>query len=356
MSDPLAASYAWCHRLTRREARNFYWSFAGLPRDRFRSMCALYACMRTCDDLGDDSTLPLSVRRQRLDTWNQLVSGLLHHPDDATGPAPPDGPPLDQSLQSIPANLFPALRDTLTRWQIPPEYLTDVIRGVLSDVDHEISQQTSPSASLSTRFRTFQELTEYCYLVAGVVGRCCIHIWGFTDPRALDLAVDCGLAFQLTNILRDLAEDADLGRVYLPAEDFEHVGYAPDELRRRINDARFHQLVRIQVERTEVYYARARDLFSCLEPSGRPVLRAMLKVYGGLLAEIIRRDFDVFTGRVTLPRWRKLLIAADAALRQQLPARFTTAPAFPFPAPCAAVPVRPPEVHQPVNDHQPPAP
>ena len=177
---------------------------------------------------------------------------------------------------------------------------------------------TEERPELRCQFQTFEELTEYCYHVAGVVGVCCIHIWGFNDEAALNSAADCGLAFQLTNILRDLGEDADNGRVYLPAEDLARFEMTPADIGNRVIDDRFHQLMAFQVERAETCYSKANDLFQWLEPPGKPILKAMLRIYGGLLKEISKRDFDVYSRRVSLPTWRKLLIAADAAINRRI--------------------------------------
>jgi phytoene synthase len=177
------------------------------------------------------------------------------------------------------------------------------------------SSENAPQ--LRCQFETFDELTEYCYRVAGVVGVCCIHIWGFNDEAALKSAADCGLAFQLTNILRDLGEDADNGRIYLPAEDLQRFEMTPSDIRDRVMDERFHRLMAFQVEQAEFYYGKANDLFQWLEPPGQPILKAMLKIYGGLLKEISKRNFDVYSRRVSLPTWRKLLISADAVINRR---------------------------------------
>ena len=150
-----------------------------------------------------------------------------------------------------------------------------------------------------------------------MVGVCCIHIWGFNDEAALKSAADCGLAFQLTNILRDLGEDADNGRIYLPAEDLQRFEMTPSDIRDRVIDERFHRLMAFQVEQAEFYYGKANDLFQWLEPPGQPILKAMLKIYGGLLKEISKRNFDVYSRRVSLPTWRKLLISADAVINRR---------------------------------------
>ncbi|MFN0055710.1 MAG: phytoene/squalene synthase family protein [Planctomycetales bacterium] len=287
MGAPLAIdeSYEFCRRLTRRTAGNFYFSFLTLSRERRRAMCALYAFMRVTDDLGDDAQ-PGVDRSAALARWRSELnfawnSGASLHP------------------------VLPAVVDMLRRCQVPPRYLLDVITGVEMDLQ--------PVAVAS-----FEVLRGYCYHVAGAVGLACIHLWGFHDERALPLAVDCGTAFQLTNILRDLQEDACRGRIYLPAEDLQRFGVPPAHLAQGTNDAPFQELMRFEAGRARDYYAQAQGLFEFLDPPGKPILEAMIHIYSGLLDEIERRGFDVFTRRVELPRRRKLLIAGRALVRHKL--------------------------------------
>jgi phytoene synthase len=253
-------------------------------------MNALYSFMRVTDDLGDSAS-PADLRAAQLAAWRQ---SLLR----ACDKGPCDHP------------VLPALADTVQRHGIPLRYLLDVIAGVEMDL--------APA-----QYRSFDELSRYCYHVAGAVGLACIHLWGFHDSRALEAAVDCGTAFQLTNVLRDLGEDAAGGRTYLPTEDLDRFHIAAGELAAAgrsdfSGDERFAQLMRFEVERARDYYTRARALFEYLNPPGRPILEAMLRIYGGLLDEIELRRYDVFTRRVALSRGRKLLIAGDVLVRHKL--------------------------------------
>lgn len=290
MTSTLEESYQYCRQLSRRTGKNFYFSFLGLPRPQFDAMCALYAFMRITDDVGDRVDVPVETRKIDLERWETELSAALN-----------GWPATGHEERHI---VFPALCDAVDRYDIPPDYLFAVIQGVRRDLQ-------------PLRFDTFDDLSGYCYQVAGVVGLCCIHIWGFNDERAIRCAVDCGLAFQLTNILRDLAEDADMGRVYLPLNDLDHFAYSEADLSRRCNDERFTRLMQFEVQRVKMYYRKAEELFDYLEPPGKPIYRAMLRIYGGLLREIERQHYDVFQGHVTLPVWRKLLIAADAVLERQ---------------------------------------
>ena len=286
MSVTLEESYAYCTLMARRRARNFYFSFLGLPGDQFRAMCVLYAFMRIADDLGDDPDVPVARRAVQLDEWLDSLQRALE-------------------LGDFDHPVFPALRDIVETYAIPAEYLSAVVDGVRMDLN-------------PTPYPTFEDLSRYCYHVAGCVGICCIHIWGYEDEQAIPCAVDCGLAFQLTNILRDLGEDAAMGRIYLPSEDLERFGYSREDLTNHTRNEAFMQLMQFEVARAESYYRRAEKLFDYLKPSGKPVLHAMLRIYGGLLAEIERRDYDVFSRHVSLSTWRKLVIAADSLFRRRL--------------------------------------
>ena len=281
----LADSYAWCRALTKRTAKNFYYSFLTLPADRRRDMCVLYAFMRVSDDLGDDRQLPVSKRALNLKRWRAALESAMNE-------------------QRFEHPLLPALADVARRHQIPSGYLHAVIDGIEMDLE--------PAG-----FETFDELAHYCYHVAGAVGLCCIHIWGFHDRRALVRAVDCGLAFQLTNILRDLGEDAAMGRVYLPREDMRRFGYGEQEIAAHRRNEKFVELMRFQADRARHYYRAAAELYDYLDASGRPIFRAMLRIYGGLLDEIERRGYDVYTRRVTLSRWRKLMISLESIVRER---------------------------------------
>lgn len=283
---PLAESYAFCRSLAKRRGGNFYFSFLTLPRLRFRAMCALYGFMRVCDDIGDEPAGSLAQKEQNLREWRRelheaLAEGSSAHP------------------------VLPALADVVRNYGIPAAYLEDVIDGVQADVRF-------------SGLETFEELARYCYQVAGAVGLCCLHIWGFDNQRAIDRAVDCGTAFQLTNILRDLKEDAALGRFYLPREDLRRFAVTTEDIAAGRCDDRFRELMAFQVQRAREYYRGAGQLFEFIRPPGKPALAAMLTIYRSLLEEIARRDYDVFSQRIALSRFRKLRIAVGAILRYRI--------------------------------------
>ncbi len=283
VGSDLDRSFAWCRELTRRTAGNFYYAFRVLPRDRFRDTCALYAFMRITDDVGDDPTRAVAERREGLRNWRAALAAAL-----------------DEDRMEHPCHA--ALVDVVRRHGVPRHCLDDVVTGVESDLDHE-------------GFETFEQLERYCYHVAGVVGVCCVHVWGMRNERAAEAAVELGTAFQLTNILRDLAEDARNGRVYLPREDFERFDCDPAGLAAGVRDDGFRSLMRFEVGRAREYYERGSRVFDDVEPEARPILSAMIRIYRGLLDEIERRDFDVLTERVGLSRTRKLWISVDTIVR-----------------------------------------
>src|SRR5438105_13036904 len=278
----LARSYAYCERLARREAGNFYHAFRVLPRPQRRAMCALYAFMRVTDDTTDGPGL-VSEKQSALACWReQLDQALL---GDYVHP------------------LYPALHDTVQRYAIPRAYLDAVLDGVEMDL-------------FKTSYETFAELYRYCYRVASAVGLACIHVWGFEDPKAIDYAESAGIALQLTNILRDLAEDAGRGRIYLPKEELKRFNYGPAQLHAGLRNEDFRRLMDFQVQRARHYYAGARPLSSLLSPAGRAVFQVMAGTYESLLNAIEKSDYDVFRKRIGLSRWRKL-----GLVMQAMPAR-----------------------------------
>lgn len=309
---PLNDCYDYCERLTKRTAGNFYFSFRGLPSKQYRAMCALYALMRVTDDIGDGSERDPSQQLNDLQVWRQRLTNVL-------APDWSDSCAVDWTESA--SHVLPAVRDMVLQFAIPPKYLFAVIDGVESDIAWANREGAEHVAAPCCRFVTFAELSSYCYQVAGAVGLCCIHIWGFHGEPAIARAIDCGTAFQLTNILRDVGEDAQVGRVYLPADDLRQFGVMTDGLLTQRYDDPFRALMAFESERAKSFYASAEMLLPLLHPHGQPIFKAMLQLYGGLLREIERRGFNVFREHVSLPKWRKMWIAADALIHQKLFAR-----------------------------------
>ena len=282
MTVSLSESYRLCRLASRRAASNFYVSILLLPPDKQSAMHALYAFLRKSDDLGDGDE-PMEARRQSLAAWRvELRRALEDRSDDPH---------------------LPALVDAVRTYQIPERLLFDVLDGVEMDLDR-------------FRYETFADLEVYCHRVATAVGLCCIRIWGlagrqsFSDPSVIDAAQNCGLAFQLTNVLRDLKEDAARGRIYLPLEDLRACGYAESELLAGVRDERLDRLVRLEVRRADEFFAQGASLGPRLCDDGRRVLGAMLDTYGALLEKIDRAGGEVLDRRVRVGQWKKMRIAA----------------------------------------------
>jgi phytoene synthase len=276
----LEESYAFCERVARTQAKNFYYSFLLLSRPRRRAMCAVYAFMRYCDDLSDADDV--ADRPAAIAGWQKDL-------DSALSGSPPEHP------------LWPAFIDYVKRYRIPHQYFHDMIRGVSSDLEPR-------------RIQTFQELYGYCYHVASVVGLTIIHIFGFDDPEALRLAEGCGVAFQLTNILRDVREDAQHGRVYLPAEDLERFGVKPEELAGAALSPALRSLLAFEADRARTYYREAQPLTNMVDSRSRASLKALIGIYSRLLGRISDRGYDVLAERVRVPAWEKIWILARCAM------------------------------------------
>lgn len=277
----LRDSYRLCQKIARSRARNFYYAIRLLPEQRRHAMCAAYAFFRACDDISDESGLTAEARQAQLEEWRARV---------LTPARAPDSP------------LQPALQDAIERFSVPRRYFCELIDGTLMDL-------------AGTRYATFEDLYLYCYRVASTVGLVCLHIFGFDGSQeALDMAEAQGIAFQLTNILRDVAEDASLGRVYLPADDLARFGLSPEALLRGEVGPGFEDLLRFEVQRARGYYERSAGLPSRVDPASRPSLTAMTALYRGLLERIERSGAEVLRRRVSLSPVEKVLIAARSWL------------------------------------------
>jgi phytoene synthase len=282
MTVPVEASYVYCERLARRAARNFYYGFLLLPRPKRLALCALYAYMRRVDDLADKPG-DVEAKRRLLAEWRERTRKAL-----------------EGDLEGEP--LWPALADTLERYRIPPQYLLDVVAGAEMDLAGCV-------------YRTFDDLRRYCYHVAGAVGLVCVYVFGFSDPRAPELAEQMGIAFQLTNILRDLGQDYRMGRVYLPEEDFERFACQPEELARQsAPEGALAELMRFEARRAWEFYERAWTLVPLVSEDSRRALWALARIYSGVLEEIERRRFDVFSARARLSAAEKIAILLWARL------------------------------------------
>jgi phytoene synthase len=261
-------SYDYCRRIARAQAKNFYYSFLLLSKPKKDAMCAVYAFMRYCDDLSDGEG---GASREAMELWRAELDAAL-----------------DGHYGSH--ECWPALHDTVQRYRIPREYFHHMIDGVSSDLEPQ-------------DIASFDELYRYCYQVASVVGLTIIHIFGFQDPKALELAEKCGIAFQLTNIIRDVKEDDGLGRHYLPRED-----------RERYPDLR--KLLEFEAGRARAYYAESMPLIQMVDADSRASLWALIEIYRRLLAKIEASNYDVMSRRIRLSTLAKTGIVVQAFARK----------------------------------------
>ncbi len=296
----LSAAYAVCRHITRSQAKNFYYAFLVLPKRKRNALCAVYAFMRHADDLSDDETLALATRREKLET----LRSDLHR---AIGGEPTDDP------------VLLALAHTQKSYEIPAQWLDQLVDGTMMDLQEEgaesLSQATAesaiPAAVVTKRiltFRTFEDLYTYCYHVASVVGLVCIKIFGYRDAKAEKLAERTGIAFQLTNILRDIKEDAERGRVYLPERDLETFGVTPDDVVAWPSLDRLQPVLQLEGERALGYYESAKELITLVDEDSRPALWALVEIYRQLMEKIVAKKYDVFGERVRLTTREKLRV------------------------------------------------
>jgi phytoene synthase len=295
----LDEAYAICRAIAKREAKNFYYAFVALPEPRRNAICAIYAFMRKADDLSDDESIPREERRSNLGQWQSAWHNA------AVGAATDDP-------------VFVAVRDAIQRYFIPLALLDELIAGTTSDL------KTNPGDAPDTyaTYATFADLYRYCYLVASVVGLVCIRIFGYTDPAAEKLAEETGIAFQLTNILRDVAEDAERGRVYLPLEDLAAHNVTLDSMLHRAKGtpptANERALLAEIGRRAEAYYASADKLLPLINSESRPALWVLVSIYHALLRRIERANYDVFSHRASVPTAQKVSILCTGMARLAL--------------------------------------
>jgi phytoene synthase len=302
MNSQLAAAYATCRAIARSSAKNFYYAFLALPRDKRNAICAVYAFMRHADDICDQATLPPDERRGKLAGWLEAAHRVF------------DGQPNDDAV------LF-ALADARRRFKIPVELFDQLVAGTAMDLD--IDAVAGDANAPAVLCQTFDDLQRYCYHVASVVGLVCIRIFGYRDSAAEPLAERCGIAFQLTNIIRDVREDAQMGRIYLPAEDMQRFGHTAEGLNTQslsngFQPARFRELLEFEAARAREFYSAAGDLMKLIDEESRPALWVLVEIYRRLLDKITRKQYDVFSERVELSRAEKLSVLSRGLLRRLL--------------------------------------
>ncbi len=313
LTPDLIAAYAHCRAIAKREAKNFYYSFRVLPRHKSDAMCAVYAFMRRADDLADDESKSLPQRRAEMAAW--LDSWRFARTHTATQDP-----------------VFLALTDTQRRFHISDALLEDLVRGTTLDLAEQqpgvstvpvtTELDEAPSTEGFQVHDTFADLYRYCYLVASVVGLVSIKVFGYTDPAAEKLAEETGIAFQLTNILRDVGEDVARNRVYLPQDDMRAHGLTPFDVVAAaqgyddgtLGNRSIQPLLAQEGARAEVYYAAAQQLLPLIDPDARAALWVMVTIYHELLQQITAANYPVFGRRIRVSTPRKLLLLAQGFL------------------------------------------
>lgn len=295
----LAEAYLHCRNVARREAKNFYYAFRVLPSHKSDAMCAVYAFMRRADDIADDESMTVPERRRVmqnwLEAWNESRSGAV-------------------TVDPV----FIALLDTQKRFSIPDQLLEELVQGTSMDLEEAGAGVGVDVGAGLIGYRSFEDVYRYCYLVASVVGLTCIRIFGYTDPRAEELAEKTGVAFQLTNILRDIKEDAERQRLYLPLDMMQEYLVSPEDVlalaHGRPPGPGERGLVHAVSARAWEYYAAAGELLPLIDADSRAALWVLVKIYSGLLERIDARYGDVFSKRVSVPTSAKLQILARGAI------------------------------------------
>jgi 15-cis-phytoene synthase len=295
-ASQLDVAYSVCRHIARSAAKNFYYGFVILPRRKRNAISAVYAFMRRCDDIADDNTLSPNDRRNQLAEWLDKVHRAL-------ASQPTDDP------------VLLALADAQRRYQIPLGLLDQLAYGTAADLEQEAPPD--PHAPLMPRYQTFEDLRQYCYGVASVVGLVCIRIFGYHDPAAEPLAERCGLAFQLTNIIRDIKEDVAMGRVYLPSQDLAQFELRAADLASP-EPARIRPLLAMEADRARECYRAGEELIPLVNEDSQPALWVLVTIYRRLLEKITQRQYDVFSERVRLPVREKLTILGKGFARRML--------------------------------------
>ena len=293
----LRAAYSVCRHIARSAAKNFYYGFLALPARKRNALSAVYAFMRHADDISDDPSTPPEQRREKLDEWMSALQRVV------------DGERTDDPV------LF-ALADAQRRYNIPLELLEKLVQGTEMDVPVNAAEAADAGAP-QLQYETFDQLYDYCYHVASVVGLVCIRIFGYRDPRAEKLAEETGVAFQLTNILRDVKEDAALGRVYLPREDFARFGLEVCTLKKEAASTSLRPLLEFEALRARAYYRSAEELLPLIDDDSQAALWTLVEIYRRLLEKIAARNYDVFSQRVALTPAEKLTVVVKGWLKHR---------------------------------------
>ena len=291
----LRAAYAVCRSITRASAKNFYYGFLVLPRRKRDALCAVYAFMRQADDISDNPELSDREKRLRLEAWMEAFHAI------------DSGKPTDDPV-------LLALSNAKQRFKIPSHLLEKLVYGTSMDLQGE--NQPMAAGQPIVMYRSFQDLYQYCYHVASVVGLVCICIFGYRHPRAEKLAERTGIAFQLTNIIRDVKEDAGMGRVYIPAEDLIRFNLSAAELAGSPELQRVKPLLMLEADRAREFYKSGFELLNYIDEDSRPALWTLVTIYSRLLEKIAKQEYNVFGDKVRLTTSEKLKVLAKGFLKR----------------------------------------
>jgi 15-cis-phytoene synthase len=299
----LSMAYGVCRGIARSQAKNFYYAFLALPKEKRNALCAIYAFMRHADDISDDPGMSLQQRQQMLRDWAESLRR-------ASSGRPSDDP------------VIMATADTQSRFKIPLGLFDQLVSGTAMDLQFSayLQENSTGAEAPIVPYQTFEELYRYCYHVASVVGLVCIRVFGYKDPEAEHLAEQTGVAFQLTNIIRDVKEDALMGRIYVPQEDLLHFQLAPEEfsaakLQNGFAPENFKPLLEFEANRARELYAAAERLIPLIDDDSRPALWALVEIYRRLLDKIAARNFNVFGEKVRLTTLEKLSVLSQGLLK-----------------------------------------
>jgi phytoene synthase len=294
----LRAAYGICRHIARSAAKNFYYGFLVLPARKRNALSAVYAFMRHADDISDNPSIPVEQRRGKLAEWMNALRRVV------------DGERTDDPV-------LMALADTQKSFNISLDLLEKLVQGTAMDLpEGPTGQRSDSSANVRLQYQTFDQLYDYCYHVASVVGLICIRIFGYRDPHAEKLAEQTGVAFQLTNIIRDVKEDSQLGRVYLPSEDLHRFGVDAHALTNGNAAAVFRPVLEFEAQRARELYRSSEELLPLIDDDSQPALWTLVEIYRRLLERIAKRGYDVFSGRVRLSTAEKVGILAKGFVRR----------------------------------------
>lgn len=296
-ASQIEMAYSVCRSIARGAAKNFYYGFMVLPPRKRNALSAVYAFMRRCDDIADDNSVSPQDRHNNLAEWLDKVHRAL-------ASQPTDDP------------LLLALTDAQRNYQIPVGLLDQLAFGTAADLDYG-SESPGRDAPLLVRYQTFEELRQYCYGVASVVGLVCIKIFGYRDPAAEPLAERCGLAFQLTNIIRDVKEDVAMGRIYFPQEDLNQFNLSAADLASS-DAARLRPLLAMEADRARECYVAGNELIPLVHEDSQPALWVLITIYRQLLEKIAANQYDVFRERVRLTVPEKVTVLGKGILKRLL--------------------------------------